>query len=136
MPVNAYVRLVNHSGTLDKKFRVVFPGFRPTTPRNINVEETLTGGISIQRGSDRRQWEMVFRVKQSEDAGYGTMDDLRTFFDYKTPPEVRVKFYDHQGALHEVYIIGDFSEEPQLPKIDSSKNFYFVPVLLIKAESQ
>ncbi len=59
---------------------------------------------------------------------YGTLADLETFFDKRTPPGDQITFVDFLGTSRVVYIIGDWEVEPMTPMLDGTESFYAVPI--------
>lgn len=72
-----YIRLVNSTGSLDKRFRVLAADYRPTLVRNDSRQRTVTGKADTQTGPQYRVWSLVLKVYETEsDVNCGTRADL------------------------------------------------------------
>lgn len=136
-----YIRLVNSTGSLDKRFRVLAADYRPTLVRNDSRQRTVTGKADTQTGPQYRVWSLVLKVYETEsDVNYGTRANLETFFGYNNPagsPSSRLSFYDALdsdgngvGDLYTVEIVGNL--EPQLltPMLTGAGGIFTVPLTL------
>jgi hypothetical protein len=134
--VNDYIRLVSHDETLDKRFKVLFPGYHEPIERTQNVRRTVGGELDVQEGSYQQLWQLTIKVRRIEaDLDYGTKDDLRAFFMLRVYPLNRITLTDHLGNKAVVKLVGNFDPVPQLPTFESVEMFWLVPVTLMRVDA-
>lgn len=131
--MNNYIRLVTQDGLTDIKFKATLAGFVDKVERPQNAKRTTRGKLDVQFGAMAASWQMVARVKYT-DATYGTHAQLKTFFLLAAYPKSKIKFYDHFGVLHQVFIMGDFAPIPQVAKFDGSGSFWLCPMVLAEID--
>lgn len=116
MTVVRYFILTNSTGSLSKKFRVIHGGYRPTKMKRQTVRQTLDGKLDISSGGIFDRHEYLIRVRETDpEPGFGTKDDLDTFFSYNNPngaPSNRIGFTDHFGNERIAVMDGDFTPVP------------------------
>ena len=99
-----YIVLENNDGTLRKKFRVLLSGYTPIQEKIGTVRTTVTGRVDNQVGPVLLKWNYVLRVydadptdpdgTDSDTEGYGTLEHLKTLFDYNDPPTNLLTLWD------------------------------------------
>ena len=67
---------------------------------------------------------------------FGTLADLEAFFDYKTSPGDKVTYTDFFDASFSVYIVGDYSADPQTPGLDGDTDFWIVPFSIRESDAK
>ena len=90
-----YISLSNSNSTLTKKFRVLQTGYSPVRRKVGTVRTTVTGKVDNQVGPILGQWNYTLRIydvdptdpagSDDDTEGYGTLEHLKTFFDYNDP---------------------------------------------------
>ena len=124
-----YFILTNSTGTLSKKFRVILTSYNVMFEKSQNISKTLDGKLDVSMGGVYENHQYSIRVKHTEDeAGYGNLADLKTFFSLVDPngsPSNVLKFTDHYGIDYLVYYVGNFSKSIMGVSIEG-ENAYFI----------
>ena len=102
--------------TLSKKFRVIAEGYDDgTMSKSMAIEKTIGGGIDASMGEVYKSWMPIIKVRHTEPiSGYGTLDDLKTFYSYTNPggtPSNRITFIDHHGTSYTIVMIGELKKQ-------------------------
>lgn len=136
----AYIELKTSDGgvTLSKKFRVIAPNYDDgTLEKAESTDRTIGGGINHNVGAIYTNWNPVIRVRHTEpETGYGTLEDLRTFYSYNNPngtPSNVIHFFDHHQVEHEVYITGTFQKAMMGIAVEGNQAWFTVKLKFIKA---
>jgi hypothetical protein len=81
-----YFSLETSNASLNKKFRVVFSGYKRTLQKSGNLDKTITGQIDASVGSIQERRQFIVRVRDQEPVeGFGSKTDLETFFRLNDP---------------------------------------------------
>ena len=110
-----HIILENSNASLNKKFRVIFQGYKRTKSKPKDFKKTIGGKIDYAVGTIYQAWMFTIKVRETEsESGYGDKDDLETFFDYNAPqgtPSNIITMTDHFGVDHDVLMLGTFDEK-------------------------
>ena len=116
------------SDTTLKKFRVIFNS--GAYPFNIIqgkvINRTWTGKIDKQIGARYRQWTGTFKIKSTEDPGYGTLDDLMELMNSNTAANHDLVMVDHMGVRWNVTFVTDFTSTPGTAAPEAINGFYYI----------
>lgn len=119
---------------LDKKFAVLYEGYKPRLTKRANLEETINGGMDAQFGAIYDVRDYVIRVRYTEnETEWGDLEDLRAFFVLNNPngnPSNVITLCDHFDDEYQVWMVGDFQENILSVEVDNEEAWYNVRVLL------
>jgi len=134
MAENSYITLANSDISLSKKFAVIRTGRQKMKSKKSTVRETFDGGIDVTMGGIHEIWQLIIRVRETEDrVGYGDREDLETFYDYNNPngtPTNVISFTDHEGNAMTCYMVGNFKENLLSVKMTGTNSFYLCQIVL------
>lgn len=120
----AYLRLVTSTGSLDKKFRVLFQNRDVGPAAQRSIRRGVTGRLVTAQGVRKREWNLVLKVYETDPlsgSGYGNLADLETLFNLANPaasPSDVLTLYDNYDAN------GDGTGDQYTVKIVSPKLTY------------
>jgi len=100
-----YIILANSDASLSKQFRVVDGTFEYRLVKTQSKRRTITGKTDVQEGPYYKRWAMTLQIKGSDDAAYGTPDNLRTLYALADPtatPTNTLTLTDFGGNTHSV----------------------------------
>jgi len=111
-----YITLINSDSSLSKKFNVLHSGYAPGREKVGARRLSVTGKVDNQVGPVLRRWRYVLLVHESSPpAGYGTLANLKTFFNLNDPwetPSNEITLVDFDDANYLVYMTGILAERP------------------------
>lgn len=135
MPAYGYFILKTSDNAIEKKFRVVYNGYSRILKKNGGVDDTIDGDIDVSVGSIKERHQYIVRVREDEEEeGFGDKYDLEYFFRLDDPngtPSNKIKFTDHYGNEHEVFMMGEFAEQTIGIMIIGETAWFFVNCLFI-----
>lgn len=87
MTAQNHIHLISTDSVIDKMFRVIAEGYDDGTwNRAESVRRLVGGGVDQSLGATYRTWAPIIMVRHTEPvSGYGTLDDLETFYKYNNP---------------------------------------------------
>ena len=136
MPQVGYIRLVNSTGSLDKRLRVYTDGFSRIPVRSSQKSRTVNGDIDLSIGKTKWQWSLKAKVRATEsDANYASLANLRTFHGYSSPlgsPTNVLTFYDSEGTSYSVVMVGELRESNIGPQMIGANAWYNVDLSLVQ----
>ena len=150
MAVQKYITLANSNASLVKKFRVLHEGYAPSREKVGARRVTVTGKIDNQVGPVMRSWQFTLKAYETDptdpakadadNAGYGLVSHLRTFFGYNSPggaPTNVITFTEHDDTQsHSVYISGIMKSKLLTYSMTGTSGVFHVPMLLIKTTAE
>lgn len=134
-----YIELQTSDGgaTLTKRFKVLTQGYDDgTLDKAENLQRTIGGGIDHSVGEVYRSWNMIIRVRHTEtDANYGTLADLRTFYNLNDPggtPSNDITLIDHHQQSYTVHFVGSLESSVLGSMIEGEYAIFIVKVRMIE----
>lgn len=127
---NDYITLSNSNSSLTKKFKAT--ALKTPWRRTDQVTIALDGTPDKAAGTILYPRQYILRVPYvSTDANYGTLANLKTFFELNNPnatPSDVITLTDHFGTSVNVIFVGEADPQPVSTIIDGDSAFYMVPV--------
>ena len=139
-----YIELWNSDKTIGGKFPVLYDGYAHILHKNTTVEETIGGGMDVQMGNVYETYVFIVRVRDEDNEGFGTRDDLEALYRLNSPFDIpslgeysnvitmKTHTMDEGDDGFGVYMIGDFSSNLVSVDIEGAEAIFDVKVVLRK----
>lgn len=131
-----YIELETSDSSIKKRFRVLAQGYDDGTLNKAEkLDRTIGGGYDHSLGAIYEEWNPVIRVRHTEeDSNYGTLQELRDFYEYNDPggsitPDITL--YDHLNQSHTVHMVGSFRKQLLGTKVEGTSAWYIVSLKLV-----
>ena len=122
--MNTYIELNG------KKYTTLFKNWNPVINKPSTDRLTSLGAVDVTYGpAVTDEWIGTIEAPVAAEAGWGTIDDLRTAF--RTLGTV--SFVDHMGNASQVHILGTMQQRSLTPKWDGPSNMWYADVRLVIA---
>ena len=139
MTTQRYIILKKSDGSLERRYRVIHGSLVPHLTKLQKLRRTATGRLDVTEGAHVKSWEMTVRIRNvptttdPDGAAYGVLADLKELFALKNAratPSNRLILVDHLGVSHNVYMVGEFSEQNLTPLLDGANTVFHLPIFL------
>ncbi len=112
------------------------PGLRHTMRKSQSMNETVEGGLDVGMGGVYEIFTLMLRTRHTEDEeNYGDLADLRAMYALNDPfgtPSNVLKYTDHHGDTHNVWMIGNLDDMPLTFQVEGLHAWYTMPITLQK----
>ncbi len=111
------------------KYRTTHKQWQPMIDRPVVIKKLLSGARNVTFGPAMKPiWQGAVRaVAASPEAGFGTIDDLRTTYNKL----VSVQFTDHYGDMYTVALDRRVNESSFTPMWDAVENKFEVNLTVV-----